>query len=69
MWDKECLIENLKRDGFDDRFYHVGQARIEAVKARFEKVIGRPVRPSNEIKMLGRYAKEVKDAIFLLSRP
>lgn len=56
---KECVIENLERDAFEDRAHRIGQSRINAVKAKFEKTIGRPVRPASEIKMLGRYVDEV----------
>ena len=57
---REGLIENFERFKFESMCHPVDQSRVNAVKARLEKVIGRPVRPSREIKMLGRYAEEVR---------
>jgi len=60
---RENIIENLEINGLDVGIYNVGVVRIDAVKRRFEKVIGRPVRPSKEIKHLGLHAKRVRDII------
>jgi len=60
---RECVIENLELNGFDDGLYHVGAARIDVARKKFETLIGRPVRPSGEIKLLGRYAKEARKRV------
>ena len=57
---RESAIENLELNGFDERIYTVGEERMESVRRQFEKAIGRPVRPRNEIKLLGQYAKRVR---------
>lgn len=60
---RESAIENLELNGFDERIYDVERARMDVVRKRFEIMIGRPVRPREEIKILGRFAKEVRARI------
>lgn len=60
---RESAIENLELNGFDERIYDVGPTRMDVVRKRFEIMIGRPVRPREEIKTLGRFAKEVRARI------
>jgi len=60
---RESVIENLEINGFDERIYHVGKERMDAVRKKFETVIGRHVRPREDIKLLGRYVKEVRAEI------
>jgi len=60
---RESVIENLEINGFDERIYHVGKDRMDAVKKKFETVIGRPVRPREDVRLLGRYVKEVRAEI------
>ena len=60
---KESVIEYLERNEFEGRDYRIGQARIAAAKARFEKAIGRPVRPNGEIKTFGLRGQEIRKRI------
>jgi len=60
---RESVIENLEINGFDERIYRVTAERMDAAKRRFEIVIGRPVRPREEIKLLGHYVKVVREKI------
>ena len=60
---RECAIENLELNGFDDRVYDVGMERMDAIRVKFEKMIGRSVRPRSAIKRLGQYQKKVRARI------
>ena len=60
---RESVIENLELNGFDERIYNVDPVRMDIIRMRFEKAIGRSVRPRGEIKLLGRYVKEARTRI------
>lgn len=60
---RESVIENLELNGFDERIYNVDPVRMDVIRKRFEKAIGRSVRPRGEIKLLGRYVKEARTRI------
>ena len=60
---RECAIENLELNGFDDRVYNVGTERMDAIRVKFEKMIGRSVRPRSAINRLGQYQKKVRARI------
>ena len=60
---RESVIENLELNGFDERIYNVDPVRMDVIRKRFEKAIGRSVRPRGEIKLLGRYVKEARARI------
>ena len=60
---RESAIESLELSGFDERIYNVDPVRMDIIRKRFEKAIGRPVRPRGKIKLLGRYVKEARARI------
>ena len=60
---RESVIENLELNGFDERIYDVGLARMDVIRKRFEIMIGRPVRSREKIKILGRFAKQARERI------
>lgn len=60
---RETIIENHERFDFDERLHEPGMEKMDAIRARFEKMIGRPVRPWSEIKLLGQYHKMVRERI------
>ena len=60
---RETIVENHERFDFDDRVGMSGMEKAEEIRRRFERVIGRPVRPQAEIKRLGQYHKIVRARI------
>lgn len=60
---RETIVENHERFDLDERVEMPGLERIDEVRQRFEMMIGRPVRPCMEIKMLGCYHKLVRKRI------
>lgn len=60
---RECAIENLELNGFDDKVYNVGTERMDAIRVKFERMIGRSVRPRSAINRLGQYQKKVRARI------
>lgn len=60
---RETIVENHERFDLDERVKMPGMERIDAIRRRFEIMIGRPVRPCTEIKMLGHYHKLVRKRI------
>ena len=60
---RECAIENLELNGFDDKVYNVGTERMDAIRVKFERMIDRSVRPRSAINRLGKYQKKVRARI------
>lgn len=60
---RECVIENLEIDQFDRGRYPNDIDKMDAIRAKFEKLIGRPVRKGADIKGLGFYAKQARARI------
>lgn len=60
---RETIVENHERFDLDERVKMPGMGKISEIRHRFETMIGRPVRPCTEIKMLGRYHKLVRKRI------
>lgn len=60
---REQLVENHERFDFDERDRMPGMGKMDEIRARFEKAIGRRVRRREEIKMLGFYIKQVRARI------
>lgn len=57
---RETEIENLERFGFGTSKNPDDIKKRGAIREKFEKLIGRPVRKSEEIARLGFYAKQVR---------
>ena len=60
---RETIVENHERFDFDERLQEPGMEQMDVIRARFEKMIGRPVRPASEIKLLGQFHKMVRERI------
>lgn len=60
---RESLIENLELNGFDEARYSKDVGKMAAIRAKFERQIGRPVRRGEDVKYLGRYRREVASRI------
>ena len=60
---RESVIENLEIDEFDKSRHPNDIDKMDAIRAKFEKLIGRPVRKREDITRLGFYAKQVRARI------
>ena len=60
---RESVIENLEIDEFDKGRYPNDIDKMDAIRAKFEKLIGRPVRKREDITRLGFYAKRARARI------
>lgn len=60
---RESVIENLEIDEFDKSRHPNDIEKMDAIRAKFEKLIGRPVRKREDITRLGFYAKQVRARI------
>lgn len=60
---RETIVENHERFDFDERLQEPGMEQMDVIKARFEKMIGRPVRPASEIRLLGQFHKIIRERI------
>ena len=60
---RESVIENLEIDEFDKGRYPNDVDKMDAIRAKFEKLIGRPVRKREDITRLGFYAKRARARI------
>lgn len=60
---RESEVENLELNGFDEARYPKDVDKMAAIRAKFERQIGRPVRRSEDVKYLGRYRREVTSRI------
>lgn len=56
----ESEIEDLEINGFDVNAYPDDVDKMEAIRAKFENLIGRPVRKREDITGLGLYAKQAR---------
>ncbi len=59
----ESVIENLEIDEFNEARYPNDVEKMDAIRAKFEKLIGRPVRKREEITRLGFYMKQARARI------
>ena len=60
---RESVIENLEIDEFNVARYPNDVEKMDVIRAKFEKQIGRPVRKREDITRLGFYAKQVRARI------
>ena len=60
---RESEIESLEINGFDVNSYPNDIDKMDAIRAKFERLIGRPVRKREDITRLGFYAKQVRARI------
>jgi len=60
---RESEVESLEIHGFDVDLYPNDVDKMEALRAKFEKLIGRPVRRREDITRLGFYAKQARARI------
>jgi len=60
---RESVIENLEIDEFDKGRYPNDVDKMDAIRAKFEELIGRPVRKREDITRLGFYAKRARARI------
>lgn len=60
---RESVIENLEIDGFNEARYPNDVEKMDAIRAKFEKLIGRPVRKREDITRLGFYVKQARARI------
>ncbi len=56
---RESLVEHLELSGFDEDRYPNDVGKMAGVRAEFERLIGRPVRRSEDVKYLGTYRRKV----------
>lgn len=56
---REVVIEDIELNGFDESRYPDDVEKVDALRAEFEKLIGRPVRRSEDVKNLGFYRRQV----------
>ena len=56
---RESVIENLEIDEFNKTRYPNDVKKMDAIRAEFERLIGRPVRKREDISRLGFYARQV----------
>ena len=60
---RESVIENLEIDQFDKGRHPNDVDKMGTIRAKFEKLIGRPVRKREDITRLGFYAKQARARI------
>lgn len=60
---RESVIENLEIDEFNEARYPNDIEKMGTIRAKFEKLIGRPVRKREDITRLGFYAKQARARI------
>ncbi len=60
---RESVIENLEIDEFDKSRHPNDIDKMDAIRAKFERLIGRPVRKREDITRLGFYAKQARARI------
>lgn len=60
---RESEVESLEIHGFDVDLYPNDVDKMDAIRAKFEKLIGRPVRKREDITRLGFYAKRARARI------
>ena len=60
---RESVIENFEIDEFNPARYPNDVDKMDAIRAKFEKLIGRPVRKREDITRLGFYAKRARARI------
>ncbi len=60
---RECVIENLEIDGFDERLFFRDIDAMQSIRDRFERIIGRRVRTRKEITRLGSFVKEARHRV------
>lgn len=56
---RESEVEHLELSGFDEDRYPNDVGKMAGVRAEFERLIGRPVRRSEDVKYLGTYRRKV----------
>ena len=56
---REVVVENVELNRLDERRYPNEVEKMNAIRAKFEKLIGRPVRRSEDVKDLGFYRRQV----------
>ena len=54
---REVVVENVGLNGLDERRHPNDVDKMDAIRARFEKLIGRPVRRGEDVKLLGFYRR------------
>lgn len=57
---RESVIENFEIDEFNEARYPNDVEKMDAIRAKFEKLIGRPVRKREDITRLGFYVKQAR---------
>ena len=60
---RESVIENLEIDEFNEARYPNDVEKMGTIRAKFEKLIGRPIRKSEDITRLGFYVKQARARI------
>ena len=60
---RESVIENLEIDQFDKGRHPNDVEKMDTIRAKFEKLIGRPVRKREDITRLGFYVKQARARI------
>ena len=60
---RESVIENFEIDEFNEARYPNDVEKMGTIRAKFEKLIGRPVRKREDISRLGFYAKQARARI------
>lgn len=56
---REVAVENIELNAFDESRYPNDVEKMRTLRAEFEKLIGRPVRRSEDVKGLGFYRRQV----------
>lgn len=60
---RESEVESLEINGFEVNSYPNDIDKMDAIRAKFEKLIGRPIRKSEDITRLGFYVKQARARI------
>lgn len=60
---REVVIENLELNGLDEKRHLCDISKIGAAREMFERLIGRPVRRSEDVKELGFYRRQVAERV------